>query len=136
MIATLEKQLKESQLVSVASYFSKITTEEFKQLDYKVHDEFYQSMASLSRGFNEMQELYNTFERKYDILQDHNTCRREASKASDNGLEFQKNIKDITHDFPLMDKLQTKKTDVTTETWKSICDAVESINKDGQMACK
>ena len=35
-----------------------------------------------------------------------------------------------------MDKIQANKTKVTIETWEGICDAVESIIKDGQVTCK
>ena len=35
-----------------------------------------------------------------------------------------------------MDKLQTKKNEVIIKTWESICDAVESIIKAKQEACK
>ena len=86
-IATLEQHLKESQLVSPTSSFSRLTTKEFKQLAYRVHDEFYQSMANLYVGFNEMQELYNSFKRQSNVLQDHHTCRRAASKAFNNILD-------------------------------------------------
>ena len=83
-----------------------------------------------------MQELHNMFECQYNILHDHNTHRIEASKAFSNVLEWQKHIKDRPHDFPLMDKLQTKRTEVTIETWETICDGVESIIKYENMACK
>ena len=83
-----------------------------------------------------MQELYNMLECQYDILRDHNSCRLLAAKAFDNVLEWKNHIKDRPHDFPLMDKLHTKKTKVTIETWEIICDEVESIIKDGQVACK
>ena len=53
-IAILEKQLKESHLASVASSFSILIAEEFKQLACRLHDQFYQSMVSLYAGFNEM----------------------------------------------------------------------------------
>ena len=93
-------------------------------------------MDNLYKGFNKIQELYNTFECQYDILQDHNTHRRVASNAFDNVLDWKKNIKQRLHDFPLVNKLQNKKTKVTIDTWESICDSMESIIKDGQMACK
>ena len=83
-----------------------------------------------------MQELYNTFESQSDILQDHNTHRRATSKAFNNVLDWKKHIKDRPHDFPFMDKLHTKKTKVTIETWERICDVVESIIKGGQEACR
>ena len=35
-----------------------------------------------------------------------------------------------------MDKLWANKTEVTIETWGSICDVVETIIQDGQEACK
>ena len=79
-----------------------------------------------------MQELYNMFESQSHVLQNHNTRRRAATNA----LKQQKHIKDRPHDLPVMDKFQTKKTEVTIETWESIRDAVESLIKDGQVACK
>ena len=59
-----------------------------------------------------------------------------ATKVFDDILDWKKHIRDRPHDFPIMDKIWTKKTEVTIETWESICDAVESIIKDGQAACK
>ena len=88
-------------------------------------------MANIYRGFNEIQELYNTFDSQSEILQDHNTRRRETTKAFDNVLDWQKHIKDKPHDLPIMDKLQTRKTDATIETRESIWDAVESMINDG-----
>ena len=64
------------------------------------------------------------FERQYESLQDHNTRRREATKDFDNVLDWNMHIRDIPHDFPLMDKIQTKKIEVTIETCESICDIV------------
>ena len=83
-----------------------------------------------------MQELYNTFECQSDIPRDHYTRRRVASNAFENVLDWHKHIKDMPHDFIVMGKIHTKKTEVTIETWETICDGVESIIKDGQMACK
>ena len=60
----------------------------------------------------------------------------ETSKAFDNILDWKKHIRDIPHDFLVMDKLLTKKTEVTIETWESICDVVESIIKDGDVTWK
>ena len=45
-----------------------------------------------------------------------------------------KHIRDKPHDFPDMDKLQTKKIEVTIKTWETICDAVEFIIKYGKVA--
>ena len=45
-------------------------------------------MTSLYIAFNEMQELYNTFERQSNTLQDHNTRKRVAAKAFDNVLDW------------------------------------------------
>ena len=67
---------KDLQLVSVTSSFSNFTREEFKQLAYRIHDDFYQGMVSLFEWFNEMQEIHNAFEPQYDILHDHNRRRK------------------------------------------------------------
>ena len=83
-----------------------------------------------------MHELYNSFERQYDVVQDHHTHSIEVTKAFDNVLYWEKHIKYRIHDLPVMGKIQTKKTGVTIETWESICDAVESIIKGGNMACR
>ena len=61
-ISTFEQQLKDLKLTYSSSSFSKFTEEEFKQLACKVHDQFYQGMVNLYKGFNQMQELYNSFE--------------------------------------------------------------------------
>ena len=39
-IATLEQHFKDFQLASSTSSFSKFTKEEFKQMAYKIHDDF------------------------------------------------------------------------------------------------
>ena len=98
-IATLEQQLKDFQLASATSSFSKFTGEEFKHLACRIHDDFHQEMVSMFEGFNETQELYNAFERQSDILHDHNRRRNEATRAFDNLVDWQKYIKDILEDF-------------------------------------
>ena len=78
-----------------------------------------------------MHELYNSFKWQYDVLQDHHTCRREATKDFNNVLDWKKHIRDRPHDLLVMDKIQTKKTKVMIETWERIYDVVESIIKGG-----
>ena len=56
-----EQQIKDLQLTSFASSFSKFTEEDFKQLACRVHDQFYQGMVNLCKGFNDMQDMYNSF---------------------------------------------------------------------------
>ena len=73
-------------------------------------------MAKVYAGFNEIHELYNSFEWKYDVLQDHHTRRMTGAKVFDNMLDWHKHIKDKAHVFSVMDKLQTNKTKVTIET--------------------
>ena len=79
-----------------------------------------------------MKDLFNSFERQADILQDHHARRIVAVKEFEDVLDWKKHIKDKPQDFPVMDKLWAKKTEVTINTWEGICDAVESIIKDGQ----
>ena len=55
MISILEQQIKDLQLVSTTSSFSKFTREEFKQLACRVQDDYYQGMINIFKGFNEMQ---------------------------------------------------------------------------------
>ena len=83
-IYLLEQQLKDIQLVLTTSSFSKFTGEEFKQLASRVHDDYYQGMINIFKGFNEMQELYNAFEHQYDILHDHNKRIKKGTRAYDN----------------------------------------------------
>ena len=64
-----------------------------------------------------MQDWYNSFEYQSDVLNDHNTWRREATKAYDNVLEWKKHIKDKLDDMPIFDNLKLKKTEVTIEVW-------------------
>ena len=93
-------------------------------------------MANLYACFNEMQELYNSFDQQYDVLQDHHTRRMASTKDFDNILGWKKHIRDRSHDFPVMDKFQTKKIEVTIKTWEKIFDAIESIIKGGQATFK
>ena len=53
-IATLQQQLKESQLALATSSFSILTIEEFKLLACRVHDQFCQSISNLYTGLNEI----------------------------------------------------------------------------------
>ena len=62
MQTQFEQQIKDLQHTSSTSSFSKFTEEEFKQLECNIHDQFYQDILNLYEGFNEMQELYNSFE--------------------------------------------------------------------------
>lgn len=87
-------------------------------------------------GFNEMQELYNSFEHHSDGLKDHHERRLEATKAYDLVIDWQKYIKKRPEDLPILAKLKLKKIEVIIETWEGICDLVESIIRDGQAACR
>ena len=78
-VSTLEEWIEDFQFVSVTSSFSKFTEEEFKQLAYKIHEDFYQRMVSLFEGLNEIQEMYNKFELHSDLLHDHNQRRNEET---------------------------------------------------------
>ena len=93
-------------------------------------------MVNLFKIFNEIQELYNAFEHQYDVLHDHNRRKKEATRAYDNLIDWQKYIKDRPYDFPVLEKIKLKKIEVSIETWENVCDLVESIIKDGQVACK
>ena len=99
-----EQQLKDLQLAFSTSSFSKFTGEEFKQLACKIHDQFYQGMVNLYKGFNEMQELYNSFEHQSEVLHEHHKRRQEETKAYDHIIEWHKYIKDRPKDLPILDK--------------------------------
>ena len=129
-----EQHLKDLQLASTTSSFSKFKGEEFKQLACKINDQFYQRMVNLYKGFNEMQELYNSFEHQLEVLHEHHKRIQEATKAYDHIIEWQNYIKDRSEDLPILDKLKLKKIELIIETWESICDLVESIIKDGKVA--
>ena len=135
-ISIFEQQLKDLQLASTTYSFSKFTGKEFKQLAYRIHDHYYQGMINLFKGFNEMQELYNAFEHQPSLLHDHNKRRKEATRAYDNIIHWEKYIKDKPDDLPISDTFKLKKIEVSVETWENVCDLVESIIKDGQVACK
>ena len=45
-------------------------------------------------------------------------------------------ISDRPHDMPILENLQAKMTEVTIETWDNICDLVEAIIREGQLACE
>ena len=87
-------------------------------------------------GFNEMKELYNSFERQSDVLNDHHKRRREATKAYDSIIYWQKYMKERLEDLLILDKLKLKNIEVIIETWEGICDLVESIIRDGQASCR
>ena len=83
-----------------------------------------------------MKESYNAFEHQYEILHDHQKMRKEATRAYDNLVDWKKYIKDRPYDLLVLYKLKIKKIQVSIETWENVCDLVESIIKDGQVACK
>ena len=45
-------------------------------------------------------------------------------------------IKERHNDLPFLEKGKLKRIQVSIKTWESVCDRVESIIKDGQVACK
>ena len=63
--ATLEQQLKELQLYSAASTFSTLTTEEFKQLDYRATVDFQEAMEKIT----DPEVKYHVFKYQKDIKQ-------------------------------------------------------------------
>ena len=83
-----------------------------------------------------MQELCNEFEHRSDVLHDHNKRRKEATRAYNNIIGWHKYIKDRPGDLPILDQLTHKKTEVSIGTWENVRDLVESIIKDGHVACK
>ena len=101
--------MKDFQLASATSSFSKFTREEFKQLACRIHDDFYQGMVILFEGINEIHELYNAFEHQYDILNDHNRRRNEETRDFNNLVNSQKYIKDRPEDFSILDKIKLKR---------------------------
>ena len=49
---------------------------------------FIKASVNLYEGFNEMKELYNSFERQSDVLNDHHKRRRESTKAYDYVIDW------------------------------------------------
>ena len=72
-----EKQLKDIQLASATSSYSKFIGEEFKQLTYIIHYEYYQGMVNLFKGFDEMKQIYNGFKHQLDIFHHHHRRTKE-----------------------------------------------------------
>ena len=104
-----EQHLKGLQHASTTSSFSKFTGEDFKQLACKIHDQFYQGMVNLYKGFNDMEELYNSFEHHSEVLNENHKRRHEETKSYYHILEWKKYIKDTPEDLPILDKLKLKK---------------------------
>ena len=120
----------------LASSFSTLTNEEFKQLACKVNEQYHQSMTNLYTGLCEIHELYKSFGEQSDVLQGHYTRKTAEIKALEDVIGWQTNIRDIPREIPIMDKVRDNKIRVIIETWGSFCDAVGSIIQDGQEACK
>ena len=74
-ITALEQQFKDSQFLSVASSFSKLSKEEFKELALKIHEDHNSLLVQLFEGLNDIQKTYNYFECHSDVLYDHNQRR-------------------------------------------------------------
>ena len=53
-------------------------------------------MISLYTGFDEMQELYNSFQLQSDILQDHHTRRTATIKAFEDVIGWKTHIRETT----------------------------------------
>ena len=91
-------------------------------------------MVSLFEGINELQEMYNTFECHSDLLHHHNRRRNEETRASDTLVYWKMFIKERTNNLLVLDKGKLKRIQDSIETWESVCDLVESIIKEGQVA--
>ena len=83
-----------------------------------------------------MQELYKSFEEQSYVLEDHHTQKTAAIKVFEDVIGWKAHIRDRPNNMPILDKLKDKKTKVTIETWEGICDAVDIIIQNGQVACK
>ena len=82
-----------------------------------VNEQYRQSIISLYTRFDEMKELYNSFEEQLNVLQDHYTWRTATIKELEDVIGWKTHIRDRPKDMPIMDKLRAKKTEVTIETW-------------------
>ena len=100
-----------------------------------MHQELRQSMVDLYTCFNEMQGLYEEFDKHSEILKTHHDCMRETYTAFEQVTSWQKHIKEKLHDLPIMDMLQAKTIEVFIETWEGIYDSVEILINEGNKTC-
>ena len=102
----------------------------------RMQDELHKVMVSLFEGLNEIQETHNAFELQSDILHDHNTRRKEATKAYDNLVDWQKYIKDRPKYVSFIDKIKLRRIKISLEYWENVFESIYSTILDGQVSCK
>ena len=61
---------------------------------------------------------------------------KETSRDFEQVIDWQMHISDRPHDMPIMDKLQAKTSEVTIDTWETMCDSIKSIFREGQSVCE
>ena len=126
-IVIVNEQLKDAQVASKGLCFLDMTPDDFKQVLYKLQEEFQQAMIDLYTSFDEMQELYNKFSKHFETVEDHHDWIRKASAALDQVTSWKNHIEERPNGLPILDKLQLKTTEVSIQTWEGICDLVEGL---------
>ena len=115
-IALFNQQVKYAQLDFKASSFLDLTPKDFKQVLYKVHEEFQQAVIDLYTSFDEMQGLYDKFSKHFETVEDHHDRIRKASTSLEQVTAWKNHIKERPDGLPFLDKLQLKTTEVAIET--------------------
>ena len=93
-------------------------------------------MIYLYTYFDEMQGLYDKYNKHFETIEDHHDRIKKASAALDQVTSWQNYIKERPHGFPILNKLQLKTTEVAIQTWEGVCDSVEVLIKSGEMVCE
>ena len=73
--------MKDAQVASKAPCFLDMTPEDFKQVLCKLQEEFRQDVIDLYTSFDEMQGLYEKFNKNFETVEDHHDRIRKASAA-------------------------------------------------------
>ena len=76
------------------------------------------------------------FGKHSETLENQHDQTRETSRDFEQVIDWKMHILDRPHDMPILDNLQAKMTEAIIETWENICDSMEAIIREVQLACK
>ena len=87
-IALVNQQLKDAQVALKGLCFLDMTPEDFKQVLYKLQEEFRQVVIDLYNSFDEMHGLYDKFSKHFETIEDHHDwIKKESVALASNKLE-------------------------------------------------
>ena len=104
-ISLVNQQLKDAQLGLKVLCFLDMTPKDFKQVLYKLQEEFRQAAIDLYTSFDEMQGLYDKFSKHFETVEDHQDGIKKAYAALEQVTSWNKYIKERPNGLPILYKL-------------------------------